>query len=63
MTELTSDIPANQPERFQMISNRIPTGRWGEVDELQGTVVFLSSRASDYVTGAVITVDGGYSVM
>ena len=63
MTELTSDIPVNQPERFQMISNRIPTGRWGEVDELQGTVVFLSSRASDYVTGAVITVDGGFSVM
>lgn len=63
MTTLTSDIPVNQPERYQMISSRIPTGRWGEVDELQGTVVFLSSRASDYVTGAVITVDGGYSVM
>ena len=63
MTTLTSDIPTNQPERYQMISGRIPAGRWGEVDELQGTVVFLSSRASDYVTGAVITVDGGYSVM
>ena len=62
MTTLTSDIPVNQPERFQMITSRIPTGRWGEVDELQGTVVFLSSKASDYVTGAVITVDGGYSV-
>ena len=63
MTTLTSDIPVNQPERYQMISNRIPMGRWGDVDELQGTVVFLSSRASDYVTGAVITVDGGFSVM
>ena len=63
MTTLTSDIPVNQPERFQMISNRIPMGRWGDVDELQGTVVFLASRASDYVTGAVITVDGGFSVM
>ncbi|MCY4366787.1 MAG: glucose 1-dehydrogenase [Chloroflexi bacterium] len=63
MTTLTSDIPVNQPERYQMISGRIPTGRWGDVDELQGTVVFLSSKASDYVTGAVITVDGGYSVM
>lgn len=63
MTTLTSDIPVDQPERYQMISNRIPLGRWGEVDELQGTVVFLSSRASDYVTGAVITVDGGFSVM
>ncbi|MDE2779341.1 MAG: glucose 1-dehydrogenase [Chloroflexota bacterium] len=63
MTTLTSDIPVNQPERYQMISGRIPTGRWGDVDELQGAVVFLSSKASDYVTGAVLTVDGGYSVM
>ena len=63
MTTLTSDIPVNQPERYEMISRRIPTGRWGEVEELQGAVIFLSSRASDYITGAVLTVDGGYSVM
>ena len=62
MTTLTSDIPVNQPERYQQISGRIPTGRWGEVEELQGAVVFLSSPASNYVTGAVLTVDGGYSV-
>ncbi len=37
-------------------------GRWGDANELQGAAVFLSSRASDYVTGAVITVDGGFSV-
>ena len=63
MTDLTSDIPVNQPERFDLISRRIPAQRWGEARELQGAVVFLSSRASDYVTGAVITVDGGYSVL
>jgi 2-dehydro-3-deoxy-D-gluconate 5-dehydrogenase len=63
MTELTGDIPVNQPERYDLISRRIPTGRWGEPEELQGTVVFLAGPASDYVTGAVITVDGGYSVM
>jgi 2-deoxy-D-gluconate 3-dehydrogenase len=63
MTELTADIPVKQPERYDLISRRIPTGRWGEPAELQGTVVFLASPASDYVTGAVITVDGGYSVM
>ena len=62
MTTLTSDIPVNQPERYQLISGRIPTGRWGEVEELQGAAVFLASAASNYVTGAVLTVDGGYSV-
>ena len=62
MTDLTAAVPATQPERYDLISRRIPHGRWGEPEELQGTVVFLSSAASDYVTGAVITVDGGYSV-
>ena len=63
MTELTAAIPATQPDRYDLISRRIPTGRWGEPEELQGAVVFLASPASDYVTGAVLNVDGGYSVM
>ena len=62
MTELTQAIPATQPERYDLINRRIPMGRWGDASELQGAAVFLASRASDYVTGAVITVDGGYSV-
>ena len=62
MTELTQAIPETQPERYDLINRRIPMGRWGDADELQGAAVFLASRASDYVTGAVITVDGGYSV-
>ena len=61
-TNLTSDIPLNQPERYDLISRRIPMGRWGNPEDLKGATVFLASRASDYVTGAVITVDGGYSV-
>ena len=61
-TYLTSDIPANQPERFDMICRRIPMGRWADPNDLKGATVFLASRASDYVTGAVITVDGAYSV-
>ena len=63
MTELTGAIPANQPDRYDLINRRIPAGRWGNAEELQGAVVFLSAKASDYVTGAVLTVDGGYSVM
>lgn len=63
MTELTQAVPETQPERYDLICRRIPTGRWGEAEELQGAAVFLASAASDYVTGAVITVDGGYSVM
>lgn len=63
MTELTAAVPKTQPDRYDLICRRIPTGRWGDPAELQGTVVFLASPASDYVTGAVVTVDGGYSVM
>ena len=62
MTELTQAIPETQPERYDLINRRIPAGRWGEASELQGAAVFLASRASDYVTGAVIAVDGGFSV-
>ena len=62
LTELTSAVPLTQPERYELINRRIPHGRWGEPEELQGAVVFLASRASDYVTGAVLSVDGGYSV-
>ena len=63
MTDLTAAVPTDQPDRYDLICRRIPTGRWGQPEELQGITVFLASHASDYVTGAVITVDGGYSVM
>ncbi len=50
----------NDPQRNASILARIPAGRWGESDDFKGVVVFLASRASDYVNGAVITVDGGW---
>jgi 2-deoxy-D-gluconate 3-dehydrogenase len=46
--------------RNRQILERIPAGRWGEPEDLAGAVVFLSSRASDYITGAVLNVDGGW---
>jgi 2-deoxy-D-gluconate 3-dehydrogenase len=48
------------PVRSRQIAERIPAGRWGEPDDLAGAIVFLSSRASDYVHGHVLVVDGGW---
>ena len=50
----------NDPVRSRSILDRIPAGRWGEADDFKGPVVFLSSRASDYVHGTLLTVDGGW---
>ena len=61
VTDLTRGIPEADPNRYDNINRRIPTGRWGEPSELGGAAVFLASAASDYVTGAALTVDGGYS--
>ncbi len=46
--------------RNEAILARIPTGRWGEAEDMQGAVVFLASAASDYVNGHILTVDGGW---
>jgi 2-dehydro-3-deoxy-D-gluconate 5-dehydrogenase len=46
--------------RFKSISARIPRGRWGTPDDLVGAAVFLASRASDYMNGHILCVDGGW---
>lgn len=46
--------------RFEFLTSRIPIGRWGKPEDLAGVTLFLSSKASDYVSGVVIPVDGGY---
>ncbi len=48
------------PARNAAILARIPAGRWGVPEDLAGAVVFLASSASDYVSGTVLTVDGGW---
>jgi 2-deoxy-D-gluconate 3-dehydrogenase len=50
----------NDPVRSKSILDRIPSGRWGEVDDFKGPVIFLASKASDYVNGTILTVDGGW---
>ncbi len=52
----------NDPERYRFIVERTPMGRWGQPEELEGIVVFLASRASDFITGQTIFVDGGWTV-
>jgi len=46
--------------RFRQVTERIPAGRWGVPQDLAGAVIFLASRASDYVNGHVLVVDGGW---
>jgi len=50
----------DDPMRSRDILARIPAGRWGMPDDLKGAVVFLASRASEYVHGAALAVDGGW---
>ncbi|MBI6060134.1 2-dehydro-3-deoxy-D-gluconate 5-dehydrogenase KduD [Clostridium perfringens] len=60
-TANTAPIRADKT-RNQEILSRIPAGRWGEVSDLMGTVVFLSSKASDYLNGHILAIDGGWLV-
>jgi 2-deoxy-D-gluconate 3-dehydrogenase len=47
-------------KRVQSIIERIPAGRWGKPEDLMGAIVFLASSASDYMSGAILLVDGGF---
>lgn len=62
-TDLTEPLrtTSNFQERYDLISARIPQGRWGDPDDMAGTAVFLASAAANYVTGVSIPVDGGYT--
>ncbi len=58
-TEMNEALIAD-PDRNKMISVRIPAQRWGQPDDMKGVAIFLASAASNYVSGAVIPVDGGW---
>jgi 2-deoxy-D-gluconate 3-dehydrogenase len=61
-TELTEGTRREVPGWHDAVVRRTPAARWGTIDDLRGIAVFLSAPASDFVTGAAITVDGGYSI-
>ncbi|HWA09798.1 MAG TPA: 2-dehydro-3-deoxy-D-gluconate 5-dehydrogenase KduD [Opitutaceae bacterium] len=58
-TDNTAALQAD-PVRSKEILSRIPAGRWGEPSDLDGAIVFLASSASDYLSGHVMAVDGGW---
>jgi gluconate 5-dehydrogenase len=61
-TELTSALVADE-EFSTWVARRTPAGRWGQVEELGGAIVFLASDASSYVNGQVLYVDGGMTAV
>jgi 2-dehydro-3-deoxy-D-gluconate 5-dehydrogenase len=62
-TELTRDARRQVAGLHERVLARTPAGRWGVPDDLAGIAVFLAAPASDFITGAVIPVDGGFSAM
>jgi NAD(P)-dependent dehydrogenase (short-subunit alcohol dehydrogenase family) len=59
-TEMNRSL-LDDPVKYKEFVSQIPMGRWGEVEELAGAVVFLSSDASSFVTGTSLFVDGGWT--
>jgi 2-deoxy-D-gluconate 3-dehydrogenase len=61
-TELTRNARKQVEGLHERVLARTPAGRWGDPADFEGIAVFLASKASDFLTGTAIPVDGGYSV-
>jgi len=59
-TEMVSQI-RQDAERFNFINERTPMGRWGQIEEIEGVVIFLASAGSDFITGQSLVIDGGWT--
>jgi 2-deoxy-D-gluconate 3-dehydrogenase len=60
-TDLTKGAREQVAGLHEKVLARTPAGRWGAPDDMAGIAVFLASRASDFITGTAIPVDGGYA--
>ena len=63
LSDMTRQFVDQNPELASGWVQRIPAGRMGEPDDLDGLVVFLASDASRYIVGESIVIDGGYSIV
>jgi NAD(P)-dependent dehydrogenase (short-subunit alcohol dehydrogenase family) len=59
-TEMNKPL-LEDPEKYQAFVSKIPMGRWGEMNELDGAVIFLASQTSSFMTGTTLTIDGGWT--
>lgn len=59
-TEMNQSL-LEDPEMYKTFIAKIPLGRWGDIEEIGGLIVFLASDASSFITGAGITIDGGWT--
>ncbi len=62
-TDVNKQLREEDPEFYNKINNRIAAGRWGSPEDLMGTMVYLASKASDYVNGWSISIDGGFTTV
>jgi NAD(P)-dependent dehydrogenase (short-subunit alcohol dehydrogenase family) len=60
-TEMNKSL-LSDPKVYQEFISRVPLGRWGNLDEIGGLVVFLAGDSSSFITGAAIAIDGGWTV-
>jgi NAD(P)-dependent dehydrogenase (short-subunit alcohol dehydrogenase family) len=59
-TEMNRPLIEN-PQAYRAFADKIPLNRWGKTDELAGAILYMAAPASDFMTGTVVTVDGGWT--